>query len=398
MKKRMKPRARSLVLESLDPRLCLAADIGFAGMAEMPVDHASMHVSHWHNPSRPHDVNQDRNVTPADALVVINTLNTKGARTLSAAEGEAAGLVDVNGDSQVTPADCLSVVNELNQESVGVTAVEETPSDGSSPDETILDDGTVDDGTVDDGTTDGGTTVDVPTGHPGCGDSSRPTLEERFAVADANDDGVLTEDELPPELWERLSAADTDESGGITVDELTAFKPPGGPHGPRHGGIGDGKVLDRFDQYGDDALTEDELTPELWERLAAADTDGDGSITLDELTAFKPEGGPLGPRPGGTCAGDLFDRLDQDDDGLLSEFELPEELWAHIAPADSDGDGSVSSEELAAFQPTPPARADLAPPGHPRLSLEGTLPERSQMHHRGGSVRATPFGGNARRV
>ena len=147
MKKRWNKttRVRTLTIESLDPRLCLAAGLGWAGVGEIQVDNAGAHVSHWHNPTRPHDVNQDRSVTPIDALLVVNTLNAGGARTLSAAEGEATALVDVNGDSQVTPADCLAVVNELNQDTVvGVTA-DETPSDDPSGDEVPADDGSVSD-------------------------------------------------------------------------------------------------------------------------------------------------------------------------------------------------------------------------------------------------------------
>ena len=139
-----------MAIESLDPRLCLAAGLGSAGLGEIPVDNPSAHVSHWHNPSRPHDVNQDRSVTPIDALLVVNTLNAGGARTLSAAEGEATALIDVNGDSQVTPADCLAVVNELNQGSVDGVTVDEEPSDDPSVDQASVDDGAVDDEIADD--------------------------------------------------------------------------------------------------------------------------------------------------------------------------------------------------------------------------------------------------------
>lgn len=391
-------RTRALILESLDPRLCLAAGIGAASMAEMHVDNASAHVSHWHNTARPHDVNRDQNVTAADALVVLNTLNARGARTLSAAEGETTAQVDVNGDSQVTAADCVAVVNELNRESVvGAT----------------VDDGTVDDGTVDHGTVDDGEVDDLPPGRHGHCDTPRPSLEDLFAGANANEDGVLTEDELPEHVWERLSAADADGDGSLTLEELTAFTPDGGPHGPRHDGRGDGDVLERFDENddglltadevseqlwehlspadadgdgtisseeladyrpespsredlfarldtdGDGALTEDELPAELWGRLSAADTNGDGGITLDELIAFKPEDRPHGPRPGGNCDGVLFDRLDQNDDGLLAQDEVPEKLWERILAADTDEDGLISSAELAAFRPSPPSREGI---------------------------------------
>ncbi len=441
-------RTRTLILESLDPRLCLAAGLGSVGMGEMHDEHAGAHVSHWHNSSRPPDVNQDQHVTPVDALVVINTLNARGARTLSDAEGETTSQVDVNDDSQVTPADCLAVINELNDPSAAVAAVEESTSDESPADDATIEEGTVDDGTVDSGTVDddsgdndsgdNGTTDDVPTGHHGHGDKAKPSMEDLFARADKNEDGVLTEDEVPPQIWERLSEADTDSSGDVTLEELTAFKPEGGPHGGPEEGHGDGDPFSCFDQDndgvltedelpeevwgrisaadtdgdgaisaeelaaykpeppsredlfarldadGDGALTEVELPPEVWERLSPADTDGDGSITLDELAAFQPERDPHGPRPDGRCDGDLFDRLDQNDDGLLVEDEVPDGLWERILPADSDGDGQISSEELAAFRPAPPPGEDVGPAHATGVSLGQAMSEHGAKPHRGG--------------
>ncbi|MEC8555201.1 MAG: Ig-like domain-containing protein [Planctomycetota bacterium] len=70
------------------------------------------------NPSDPFDVNADGFISPIDALLVINFLNTTGAVPV-------AGLPspppyrDVNGDNFITPIDALSVINELNQNSAG---------------------------------------------------------------------------------------------------------------------------------------------------------------------------------------------------------------------------------------------------------------------------------------
>lgn len=72
------------------------------------------------NQHNPLDVNNDTFVTPLDALVVINSLNSDGARQLSQVEFAAAGLlplenfVDVNLDGYLTPLDALFVFNRLN--------------------------------------------------------------------------------------------------------------------------------------------------------------------------------------------------------------------------------------------------------------------------------------------
>ena len=105
--------------ERLEDRTLLAGDLLASGM------------SPWQNPYQPTDVNFDLETTPLDALIVINSLNNAGPRSLmsasasaqqsdtaSGAEGEiddTSVFVDVNGDSQLTPLDVLTVVNTINQ-------------------------------------------------------------------------------------------------------------------------------------------------------------------------------------------------------------------------------------------------------------------------------------------
>jgi hypothetical protein len=76
----------------------------------------------FHNKSNKFDVNTDREVTPIDALLVINDLNNLGPRALAAAgEGESGRkYVDVNGDGQISPIDALQIVNHLNALSRGI--------------------------------------------------------------------------------------------------------------------------------------------------------------------------------------------------------------------------------------------------------------------------------------
>lgn len=47
-----------------------------------------------------------------------------------------------------------------------------------------------------------------------------PTIAQTFSTPDANQDGVLTADELNPQLRERLMRADADKDGRVTNDEL----------------------------------------------------------------------------------------------------------------------------------------------------------------------------------
>ncbi len=81
---------RGLRLESLENRMLLASDS-------------------FHNFLSPHDVNDDRNVTAADALVVINHLNRDGSLDDS-------NFVDVNDDGRASAQDALNVINAINIE------------------------------------------------------------------------------------------------------------------------------------------------------------------------------------------------------------------------------------------------------------------------------------------
>ncbi len=95
--------ARGLRLESLERRALMAVDLQL------------------HNELIAEDVNQDFDVSPIDALLVINTLN----KSVSTASGEGEGptkgklLADVSGDGVVSPLDALMVINRLNAEGEG---------------------------------------------------------------------------------------------------------------------------------------------------------------------------------------------------------------------------------------------------------------------------------------
>jgi VCBS repeat-containing protein len=81
-----------------------------------------------HNPVSPMDVNDDGVVSPLDALLVINALSTKGARSIIPDE-IGAPYLDTSANNQLSPLDALLVVNYLNRT--------RTSAEGESP-ENIL--------------------------------------------------------------------------------------------------------------------------------------------------------------------------------------------------------------------------------------------------------------------
>jgi hypothetical protein len=86
----------------------------------------------WTNPQMALDVSNDGELSPIDALLVINDLNTSGPRQLPAPQsGEAPPpFLDTSGDGYVTPIDALRVLNHLNDEPV--TAVPVFPDAGEA--------------------------------------------------------------------------------------------------------------------------------------------------------------------------------------------------------------------------------------------------------------------------
>jgi hypothetical protein len=75
--------------------------------------------SPYQNPVEPRDVNGDGEVTPLDALILINYLNSFGPGPLGnfprGGSGEGPVWVDVNGDGIVSPLDILLIINWLNR-------------------------------------------------------------------------------------------------------------------------------------------------------------------------------------------------------------------------------------------------------------------------------------------
>jgi choice-of-anchor C domain-containing protein len=73
--------------------------------------------SDWRNPSRPLDVNNDMSVSPLDALVVINAINSRGAWSSLGVRSPLNYYLDTNGDNSLSPLDALTVINGINDSS-----------------------------------------------------------------------------------------------------------------------------------------------------------------------------------------------------------------------------------------------------------------------------------------
>jgi Ca2+-binding EF-hand superfamily protein len=96
-------------------------------------------------------------------------------------------------------------------------------------------------------------------------------------------------------------------------------------------------------------ITKNELRKAIVQ-LKKLDTDGDGNITLAEVSprGLMGPGGPPGPAWDPTQFVDRFMENDKNGDGTLSADEVTDTVRPMIEGADQNGDGSFSRDELTA--------------------------------------------------
>lgn len=285
-----------------------------------------------HNFVEAGDVNLDGNVSALDAVVLINQLSVvvdSPAESVSVDAGEMEWLLDVDANGELSINDALQVVNQLAQQDDGTRIEEEDLAKLATA---IL-------------------MEDLPPGmHVRTAHAWFSKLHEKmntpllrrgaFDHLDGNGDGELTKDELSDVHWRRVSESDSDATGGVTRDEVKAARPSehmlallptdATPH------------FESLDADQDGQLSEDEIAENLWDQIGDADVNEDGLVSLDELQEMREQ-----QKLQFKQHRDLFERFDGDDDGLLPVEELPDRLWNKFAAADLDGDGAISADELA---------------------------------------------------
>ena len=128
---------------------------------------------------------------------------------------------------------------------------------------------------------------------------------------------------------------------GVSAATLAfAAAAQGGPRGAEH------MPLDKIDTNGDGNITKDEITASKAERFANADANGDGGVTQAEFEAFAEA-----ERAERQAArrDRMFARLDADGDGVITVAEhaahANERMERRFAKVDTDGDGVITQAE-----------------------------------------------------
>jgi Ca2+-binding EF-hand superfamily protein len=154
---------------------------------------------------------------------------------------------------------------------------------------------------------------------------------------------LLGAQEIPPEKLDRVISVfkkiDADGNGKITLDEVSPDRQPGMK-----------RILNAADDDKDGALSQEEF-------LRAVPKLGLGRAQVERVVPQEPQG----PGPG-----QLLKRLDKDGDGKVTAGEVPEDFRERfqrlLQRADRDGDGALTRRELAAASGQPPTPARRPPP------------------------------------
>ena len=129
----------------------------------------------------------------------------------------------------------------------------------------------------------------------------------------------------------RMAHADGDRHGG-------GMRGAGGMH---RGGA-DGpmiQLMERYDTDGDGALTVDEITAARSAQLSEFDADGDGSLSLEEYQALWLD--VMRER-----MVDRFQQHDADGDGSVTQEEFARDLSRMVERRDRNDDGMLNAEDM----------------------------------------------------
>ena len=193
-------------------------------------------------------------------------------------------------------------------------------------------------------------------GGPAAG-ASDDQLKTLMAL-DANSDGQLSKSEVPERMQGLFTRGDKNNDGVLSGDELKAMVASQGRpenEGPPPAMMD--PVRAALDTDGDGVLSTAEMSAAPVS-LAKLDRNHDGMLSEDELRPAGGRGGG-GPRGNPEeMYKRLLEENDANGDGKLAVTELPERMRQFLGSADTNKDGFISKEEMTAVRPMERRRED----------------------------------------
>ncbi|RXJ70203.1 hypothetical protein CRV08_01165 [Halarcobacter ebronensis] len=159
--------------------------------------------------------------------------------------------------------------------------------------------------------------------------------DDIFSSMDSDSDGLLTQSEITKAIDSKLSEYSempTSEEFASLLADL-GLQMPDSPTQTNNTNSSDfvSELISAYDTNKDSILSEDELSLLTSEEFTALDSDGDGSVTTDELTAAVDSiaaGSTTPVAPGGSSSSSSsedeedYDIMDTNEDGVVSREEM----------------------------------------------------------------------------
>jgi Ca2+-binding EF-hand superfamily protein len=192
--------------------------------------------------------------------------------------------------------------------------------------------------------------------------TKKESSDDVFAKLDKNGDGTISQDEMTAVFGStdgasKFSAADTDGDGKVTAAELKTAMEKAGQENMQSKMSED--LFAKLDSNSDNSISKDEMTAVFGStdgasKFSAADTNGDGKVTLDELQAAMEKAGPPPPPPSGASGTSssstetVFNSLDTNGDGTISQAELAAFLEQNTTTTSSASDTYSQMQQILA--------------------------------------------------
>ena len=172
--------------------------------------------------------------------------------------------------------------------------------------------------------------------------AAAPPADELMRFLDRDADGALTPHEGAEAMLHLASVADANGDGRMTIEELTNFL---NADAEERNAESDAIFAD-LDRNEDGQLTAAEVPGEFKAIVAMADADDDGTVSRAEYDAIDFEHpGILLEIEAWMFIGDV----DQNGNDAADRAELPGDFWAEISDADANDDGRITVPEFVEY-------------------------------------------------